>query len=295
MTQPQPTQVVSWQDFSDFEDSVSTQFDAINAQLAGLKPQTQPDKNLHLWGTADPSAFKGFKTNARRTYSGFEQNPTALLAKTSADAARGAWSYVSIGAGSPNAQTLPPFASTSLDPFIPALAANPNTVFVGIHEPGSKQHPYQPADFVAWMNGALSYAKSKVPGLRTGVCFMAWTGRSSPDDFKQWTPQLSLVDDVCVDGYSHSKTDTPEQLFGNALTYAKSLNRPLTVCEHGQDSTLNNQAAWNQAVFTWAASSPWVKGALYWNSAPYKMSPDALAAFGKLCLDPAVNPIALPL
>jgi len=299
MTTPTPVQTVSYQDFLDYEDAVQQQFDAVNARISGLVTQTHPDQSLHLWGTANPAAFKGIPTNARRLYAGFDTNPAVLKAQASADAARGAWSYISIGAGNPNAKVLPQYSSSAMTPFIPALQANPHTVFLGIHEPGSGQHQYAPKDYVQWMADAFHDTRTRVLGLRTGVCLMEWTGRNSPNDFAQWLPDETLFDEFCIDGYSHTSGDTAPKLYANALTFAQKIQRVLTICEHGQDAKLGTQSQWLQSVFEFIKSSPWVKGAMYWNgtgpNGAYGLTPSSLKYFGALATDPALNPVALPL
>jgi len=281
------------------QDQVDAFLDDIRNQIAGITPQPQPPSGKIL-GSGDMSAFRGLKISGHRTYNGFgaqrQYNPQASLVQVKADLAAGRKSYFSIGNGNNKAHPGGPqdwptiISGLPVDSFVPTVKVVQQNggVLILHHEP--EDDPGNPANFKIWFGLMSDYYRKAVPGIRIGLCLMTWTGRQGGPGFPKWTPDPTKFDVFCADGYAHQQADTVTGIFGGALAYARSLKKPLMICETGQENNVD-QVPFLGSLQQFVLGNSDVEGALYWNGGNgvqakgghnYHLQPDALAVFGQM-------------
>ena len=276
------------------QDQVDALVDGLQAEIDGIKNPPNPPQGKII-GSADMSAFRGLKISGHRTYNGFgaqrQYNPTVALAQVKADLAAGRKPYFSIGNGNNKAHPGGPqdwpttLTGLPIDTFVPTVATvqKAGGTLIIHHEP--EDDPGNPANFKTWFGLMADYYRKQVPGIRIGLCLMSWTGRQGGPGFPKWTPDTGKFDVFCIDGYAHAAMDTAPNIFANALSYTKSLKKPLMITETGQENT-QDQAAYLHSLDQFVQANAEVEGFLYWNGGGnvhnYVLTPSALPVYGQL-------------
>jgi len=282
-------------------DEIDAYISGLQQQIDGVKKPNVPPPAGKIIGSGDMQAFRGMRISGHRTYNGFgaqrQFNPKGALALVQADLAAGRKSYQSVGFGNNKAhpkdgpQDFPDtLTGLPVDQFVPVWKVVQQTGGVAIihHEP--EDDPGTPAKFKNIFPIMSKYIKQQVPGIRVGLCLMAWTGRQGGPGFQTWTPDPASFDVFCIDGYAHQVGDTAQQLFGNALAYARSLKKPLMITETGQENNVD-QIPFLASLDSFVQQNADVEGFLYWNGGNgiqakgghnYHLQSDALAVFGQL-------------
>lgn len=282
----------------------------VDALLGGLQAQIDSLRSPHvdppvvpvgkIIGSGDMTAFRGLKISGHRTYNGFgvqrQYNPTVALAQVKADEAAGRKPYFSIGAGNNKAHPGGPqdFPTTlsglPADTFIPAVkvVADAKGTLIIHHEP--EDDPGSAMNFKTFFGLMSDFYRKAAPGIRIGLCLMAWTGRKGGPGFQTWTPDPAKFDVFCIDGYAHDVGDTAGGLFANALAFSRSIKKPLMITETGQENNVD-QIPFLSSLHTFVQQNADVEGFLYWNGGSgvqskgghnYHLQPDALGHYAQM-------------
>ena len=281
------------------QDDVDALFAQVWVKINGDQPNP-PQPMGKIIGSGDMTAFRGLKLSGHRTYNGFgaqrQYNPQKALALVQADAQAGRRSYFSIGNGNNKAHPGGPqdwpttLTGLPVDQFVPTAKVVQATggVLILHHEP--EDDPGNPQNFKTWFGLMSDYYRNAIPGIRIGLCLMAWSGRQGGPGFPRWTPDTNKFDVFCIDGYAHQVSDGATGIFGNALGYARSLKKPLMICETGQENNVD-QIPFLASMNQFATGNTDVEGWLYWNGGNgdqakgghnYHLQPDALAVYGQM-------------
>lgn len=281
------------------QDDVDALLAAIWAKINGPIPPTPPTGGKII-GSGDMTAFRGLKISGHRTYDGFgaqrQYNPKLAVDKVTADLVAGRRPYHSTGNSNNKAHPggMQDWSTTlsglPVDSFVPAwkVVQQAGGVEIMHHEP--EDDPGTPANFKTWFGLMSDYARSQVPGIRIGLCLMAWTGRPGGPGFPMWTPDTSKFDVFCIDGYAHQQSDTATAIFGSALAYARSLKKPLMITETGQENNVD-QVPFLGSLQQFVQGNSDVEGVLYWNGGNgnqakgghnYHLTDTALAVYSQM-------------
>jgi hypothetical protein len=282
--------------------------DEIDALIAGVRAQITPAPVTpappgKVLGSGDMTAFRGLKISGHRTYNGFgdtrKYNPTVALAQVQADLAAARKPYFSIGNGNNKAHPggrqdwATNLSGLPVATFVPTVKVVAQALGVLILHHKPEDDPGNVANFKTWFGLMSDYYRQQVPGVRIGLCLMAWTGSPKNKDalgYAHWTPDASKFDVFCIDGYAHQTGDTATDLFAPALAYARQLKKPLMICETGQENN-QDQAAYVRSVDAFVQANSDIEGWLYWNGGNgvqsqgghnYHLTSDGLAAYSQL-------------